>query len=413
VESDQPAVLQRGVWTSHTTDVASGGSYLYSSGSFDDLLSLSFVGSQVEVMYVKHPALGTFAVEVDGAVIQLVNSVAAESEFGAQATVNGLSDGVHLLEVYPVAGVVALDAFGVEALSNEPVPTPTPTEIPPDQPTLASTPSDVPTPDVTPSELPSDQPTPTAISTPPPALLPVVETFDSGLNWLPAGAWVFDTQTAYRGAGWFADSTTRGQISTLTYGVQIDLRTSLNPELRFWYKATLSSNDAFAVYLSPDSMTWQVLDQQIGPITDWTQHTLDLTAYRGQVIALRFQLDTMKAQPEGVTTTGVWVDELVIQEALPALTPTEAPTATPTATDVSTSTLVPPTATNILTETPMPPTATSVLTATPMPTIMPSPMETPVPPETPPDIPTETPVPTDMPTDVPAPESMEGTEPAS
>lgn len=50
VESDHPAIQSGGVWTSHTTDAASGGSYLYSSGSFEDVLSLTFAGTQIEVI---------------------------------------------------------------------------------------------------------------------------------------------------------------------------------------------------------------------------------------------------------------------------------------------------------------------------------------------------------------------------
>jgi hypothetical protein len=356
VESDQPFVQQTGTWAAHSTDAASGGSYLYSSGSFEDALTLAFAGTQVEVIYVKHPALGTFAVEIDETMMQLVDSVAAESEFGAVTLISGLAAGPHILRVYPVAGVIALDAFGVETVSDIPAPTTTPVPTQDVQPTSA------------PTNLPPGEPTvmATATSAPQPVLLPFVETFDSGLNWLATGAWTFDAQMAYRGAGWFASSTTRGQSSTLTFGAVIDLRTALNPELRFWQKLALASEDQLVVDVSMDGgLTWQVVDLQAGPVIDWTQRMLDLTPYSGYVLSLRFRLDTTNPLPEGMTSTGVWIDELVIQEA--HLVPTQVPTSTATATDLPTNTVAP-------TETPLPGD---------------TPTETPPPTETPTDIPTE------------------------
>jgi hypothetical protein len=388
VESTDPVVVQTGTWTAHATDVASGGNYLYSSGSFDDILSLGFMGTQVEVIYVKHPALGTFAVEIDGTVTQLVNSVAAASEFGAVTIISGLTDSQHTLRIYPVVGVVALDAFGVEALVEQPAPTPTGTPIP--------------TQDILATVLPPDQPTltPTATNTLLPVTLPFVETFDNRPNWQAAGAWVFDTQTAYRGAGWFASSAIRGQLSTLTFTRQIDLRNTLNPELSFWQKSVLSGSDLFVVDVSLDcGLSWQPVDQQIGQVSDWTQRTLDLTGYRGSVLSLRFRLDTMNALPEGTTTAGIWVDELGILDTIPSLTPTKVPTGEPSLTSTPTATFVPPTATDWPTFTP-----TDVPTNTPVPTDTPTevPTSTPLPNETPlpTAIPTETSLPSTTPTDV-------------
>jgi hypothetical protein len=278
------------------------------------------------------------------------------------------------------------------------------TELPPDQPTLV------------PTDIPPDQPTltPTATSTPLPVILPFVETFDSGLNWQPTDAWMFDTQTAYRGAGWFVDSLARDQSSTLTFGAQLDLQTALRPELSFWQKMSLASADLFALDVSLDGgLTWQALDQQAGQVTDWTSRTLNLTAYRGQVIALRFRLDTLNVLPEGAVTMGVWIDELLIQEAVPTPTSTENPTGVPTA--------IPPTVTDIPTETPIPTdvpsntpvptdTPTDIPTATPFPTDTPTETPTPTPSETPTEIPTLTP--TEAPMEMPSPTPEEGETPA-
>jgi hypothetical protein len=98
VESDAAQVLRSGEWTAHDTELAHGGRYLYSSGSNEDALTLPFEGTTVDVMYVKHPALGAFAIEVDGVLVQKVDSTAPDGEFGALAAVSGLSDGQHTVQ---------------------------------------------------------------------------------------------------------------------------------------------------------------------------------------------------------------------------------------------------------------------------------------------------------------------------
>jgi hypothetical protein len=178
VESNHPAVLQSGSWTISNSDVASGGSYLYSSGSFDDSLSLTFTGTQLSIIYVKHPALGVFAVEIDQVVIQTVNSVAAESVFGTQAVITGLADGLHTLKIYPVVGVVAIDAFSVEGFVDAPVPPPTSTPVPTQEvlPTNEPTATDIPTSTPEPptaTEPPTETPVPTNMPTEVPTETPV------------------------------------------------------------------------------------------------------------------------------------------------------------------------------------------------------------------------------------------------
>ena len=79
IESDDARVVQSGLWTLTPGDLASGGATLFSSGSVDDTLALAFTGPRVDVVYVKHPALGTFTIEVDGAVLYTVNSAATEA----------------------------------------------------------------------------------------------------------------------------------------------------------------------------------------------------------------------------------------------------------------------------------------------------------------------------------------------
>jgi hypothetical protein len=108
-----------------------GGRYLYSSGSPDDDLTLVFAGTRLDVIYVQHPALGLFVVEVDGLPLQAVDSAAAESAFGVRVSFT-LPDGTHTVRVYPQSGTLAIDAFAVEAAIAPPVvPTITPNETDP------------------------------------------------------------------------------------------------------------------------------------------------------------------------------------------------------------------------------------------------------------------------------------------
>jgi hypothetical protein len=429
VESDAASVLRQGNWTAHDTTAASGGRYIYSSGSLDDTLTTYFQGTRAVVIYVKHPALGVFGIEIDGVPQQVVDSVAPDSKFGAIATVSGLSDGQHTLRVYPVSGTIAIDAFAFKTpLVVTPTPTPvvavptaTPTSIPPATPTPMALPTTEPLPTATPTALPT--------STPLPAPLPLVESFDSGSGWSATGSWRFDTQSAYQGAGWYADSTQRGVVSTLTSDRLIDLRGAAHPQLSFWQKAALSPSDKFAVEISGDGGTsWTALSQQIGPANDWTQLTFDLSPYRDSVIRLRYRLDTRDPLPDGTTTVGVWIDELSIVDippapsvtptgtaiSVPTPSPTNAPVDTPTATPTGISTPTPtgaptdtPTATSTSTPTSTPtsvptntPTATPTSTPTPTPTSVP----TNTPTATPTSIPTPTPtsVPTNTPTSAPA-----------
>ncbi len=73
------------------------------------------------MIFVQHPALGSFALLIDETPIQTVSSTTADSAFGARLTLS-LSAGSHTLRIVPVSGVIAIDAFAVEAVSEPPAP---------------------------------------------------------------------------------------------------------------------------------------------------------------------------------------------------------------------------------------------------------------------------------------------------
>ena len=238
--------------------------------------------------------------------------------------------------------------------------------------------------------------TPTA--TPLALLLPWVETFDTGAGWTADGAWRHDAQTAYQGAAWFAASQERGQRSTLTAESWLDLRWAAQPSLTFWAREMLSSGDTLAVDLTiAGSGTWMALAERAGTVRDWTQHTLDLTLYRGMVIGLRFRLEAGGPVANSETARGVWIDELRVEDLALALPPTSTPlppTPAPTSTPLPTAT-----------PTPMP-----TPTPIPVPTVTPSPEPTPAPTQPPTALPSPAPTATEEPPS-PAPPDPPGQEP--
>lgn len=113
IEAESAAVQADGTWTMQVSDVASGGGYMLSSGDPADVLTASFSGTRLDILYVQHPSLGAFAVEVDGQVIQTVNAAGPVGQAGVWALLPDLPDGPHTLRVYPVEGAIALDGFVV------------------------------------------------------------------------------------------------------------------------------------------------------------------------------------------------------------------------------------------------------------------------------------------------------------
>ncbi|KAB2854487.1 MAG: hypothetical protein F9K46_16870, partial [Anaerolineae bacterium] len=111
IETDNPLVQVDGNWSSQTAAGASGGSYSFSSGSPDDVLTLAFDGSALTVIYVTGPQLGILALEVDGTVLRTIITTSDTVQYSQAAEFDYLAGGSHVLRLYASGGMIAVDAI--------------------------------------------------------------------------------------------------------------------------------------------------------------------------------------------------------------------------------------------------------------------------------------------------------------
>ncbi|MCL4237456.1 MAG: M6 family metalloprotease domain-containing protein [Anaerolineae bacterium] len=346
IEAESNWVGRSGAWTAHETAAASGGGYLYSSGSVEDALTLTFQGAQVSVIYVKHPALGVIVVEIDGTPAQLLDSAAPESVFGARATF-ALAEGQHTLRVYPMMGTIALDAFLVEAGVTPTVVPEATAEVPvtPGAELTAEPPVELTAePTVEPTATPPPLLTPTPTVTPDPLTM-VIEAESASV--LPGGLWTRVESLAASGGAYLMSSGQEARepdaLTLVFSGARVEVIYATGPAL-----------GKFIVEV--DGTPVQLVDAQ-ADLPDFAAR-LAFTLGAGQH-TLRLVVS------EGVVAVDAFVVPLEITlPATPIQPPTEPPTLTPTATPLPTEeppTPEPPTATPLPTEeppTPEPPTAT-------------------------------------------------------
>ncbi|MEQ9029417.1 MAG: Calx-beta domain-containing protein [Aggregatilineales bacterium] len=124
VQVENGAITRSGAWTQQASESAVGQAYLQSSTSGADTLTMTFTGTQVDVVYVSGVEYGTFVVEIDGEPMRGVNANATQTAFGQIASFTDLSDGAHTLRIIPLGGApVAIDALIVngQVLTTQPV----------------------------------------------------------------------------------------------------------------------------------------------------------------------------------------------------------------------------------------------------------------------------------------------------
>lgn len=184
------------------------------------------------------------------------------------------------------------------------------------------------------------EPTAEPTSTPAPVLLglPAFDSLEDGVdNWQAAGWQLATDTTGDNGVYWLA--TASGNVDVLLWDVHLDLTTAATPQLMFltgWQGTGLTGVVQARTSDQPD---WQVVTT-LEPTTDseaWATQLVDLTAYRGQVIQLRFAALSAEA-----SDSQWWIDAITVADFVPAtveptdelvteVAPTDAP---PAATDV-------------------------------------------------------------------------------
>jgi hypothetical protein len=158
VEGTEPDITRSVGWMPVPHAPASHEQYLLSSGG-EETLSLRFEGTGVDVVYLGAVGGGTFSIEIDGMIEQMVNTSTPELRYGQMASIHNLPPGQHTLRIIVHAGgQIGLDAILVDGVV---LPVPLPPITPP---TVEAPPVIVPTPEATPivptSEPPAPIPTP-------------------------------------------------------------------------------------------------------------------------------------------------------------------------------------------------------------------------------------------------------------
>jgi hypothetical protein len=359
IESDALQVERSAGWMAMTQPPGAGmGSYLVNTTS-QEIMAVRFQGVEAGIVYLQGPSFGSFVIEVDGQVLQNVETYAPDTLTNVVFTVSGLSDGEHVLRVLPASGVVAIDAFVLSIPSDFSM---TSTSVPVVTMIVSAAPT---------SALPTETPllvptaviptsTPVVVPTPLPLLPPTGDTLDdSAADWTATSGWALAPQAAANGGtlGWQLQALA-SLPESLMLNRQIDLRGILTPArpILSFYSLLAAGLSSAAVQVSADGANWQTA-QAVTASAAWTPVEVDLSAYNGQLIQVRF---VWQGSPAASAEAQVlWLlDRLAVLLAQPQ------PSSTPTATDI-------PSATPAATITPVLPTA-AIIPATPTPTETPA-----------------------------------------
>jgi len=124
---------------------------------------------------------------------------------------------------------------------------------------------------------------------PTPALIPVAppvsESFDNGaVNWEGLNGWTLSANAAVSGLGWGVDASTPS--AALTWNQPLDLSLTQAPHLAFSSRGTVDGASA-AVQILGSSGLWETV-AVVTTSADWQVIDIDLTAYRGGTIQVRF-----------------------------------------------------------------------------------------------------------------------------
>jgi hypothetical protein len=133
------------------------------------------------------------------------------------------------------------------------------------------------------------------------------DTLEAGTgNWTLTGNWATTTTQAHSPTRSLTDTPAGIYANNASSSAQLN-GTRLATKLRFWHRySTESGYDYGKVQVSANGGAWTTLTQYSGLLTTWTQVTIDLGAYTGQNLAIRFLLTT----DSSVTDDGWYIDDV-------------------------------------------------------------------------------------------------------
>lgn len=115
VQSNSDLVQSSGLWELVASDSAFEEAYSLSSAEVGDALELTFIGTQVDMIFITSPEYGSLNVEIDGQITQTVNLSTEQVRYGQIITINGLAYGEHHLRLISLGGApIAIDALVVD-----------------------------------------------------------------------------------------------------------------------------------------------------------------------------------------------------------------------------------------------------------------------------------------------------------
>ena len=148
---------------------------------------------------------------------------------------------------------------------------------------------------------------------------PFLDDFENGLtNWMVSGTdWALIDSPTLGGLYAITDSPSGSYPdnanTTLTTAGSIDLSTATSPVLTFWQKYWVEYQDYIYVEVTTDGgLTWEnvnSLGNQVFQST-WTQVLVDLSAYAGQTIKIRFRLQ----ESNSYVADGWYIDNVEVKE---------------------------------------------------------------------------------------------------
>ncbi|MBK9470668.1 MAG: immune inhibitor A [bacterium] len=141
------------------------------------------------------------------------------------------------------------------------------------------------------------------------------DNFESGTgNWTLSGTWGTTTSTSHSTSRSLTDTPTGSYTNYSNTSAQLNGTRRIS-RLRFWHKYTTEATYDFAqVQVSANGGPWTTVAQYDGTLSTWTQVTIDLAAYAGQDLALRFYLTT----DVSLTYDGWYIDDVELEGATPA-----------------------------------------------------------------------------------------------